>query len=84
MERVLDNLKSNVGQIYTIDDVIGDKNKGFNNEEEMKIFLKTGQFKHIPGVKREEFEDENDYNMAIKRTHKTHQANYVIKPRRLL
>lgn len=79
MERVLDTLQRDVGRCFTISDVNHD-----GNDKALMQFRKTGHYNFIPGLKRDHFESLTDFNEAMQRTHKIHQTNYVVPPRKIL
>lgn len=82
----MDQLNHTVGHHYTQKNVkVGpDSRKNTKNEKRLNEFLNTGEYKDLPNVCAEDFEDELDYDHAKQRKIKLNQANYVIEPRRLL
>lgn len=64
-ERLMDNLQASVGKTYLDEDVDGPLRK--SNDKDLKTYLRTGEYFHMPGHHPEDFDDDNDYVNARKR-----------------
>jgi hypothetical protein len=61
VERMMDHLKKSTGHQYTTADVKGSSR---DNDKEMSKYLHTGEYSNMPGLKPEQFQDEQDYEVA--------------------
>ena len=67
VERVMDRLTAVTGKYFDQNEIRSDPASGFKNEDALKAFAKTGNFDYVPGLRREEFSSDSDFNEALHR-----------------
>jgi hypothetical protein len=70
VQRIMDTLQHDIGRQYKIEDINGENQCGYSNDQAIKDFCKSNLHNFVPGIDEAQYDSDTDLKEALRRDKK--------------